>query len=189
MAVYAAEKISNGSSSSNSGQSSVNVMGVAPIAPAVGVDSNMLPPSPVVLGLKIMAYMAPAVKLSLTPYEDPTHYNLPSSTQRNYKGHWPLATSKMLLDLTATKALGDIQAGNVSLSKVPSVLVIAGDRDQAVPLPAIESFYAALTSETKQLMVVPKAGHDLLFQSKSAKKITKALFDWMEQSLSLLSET
>jgi fermentation-respiration switch protein FrsA (DUF1100 family) len=158
---------------------------VAPIAPAVGVDEK-LPPSPIVLGLKMMTYTAPTMKLSLTPYEDPTHYNLPSTTKRNYQGHWPSATSKMLLDLTATKGLGDIQAGHLSWANVPHVLVIAGDNDRAVPLTAIESVYAALQSEQKQLLVIPKA-YDLLFQSKPAKNITNALFDWIEQALTTVA--
>ena len=175
LAVYTAEALSNDKNS--------NFVGVAPIAPAAGVDPNMVPPAPIVAGLNIMAYLAPTSKLRLTPYEDPSHYNLPSSTVRNYKGHWPLATSKMLLDLTSKRVPGDVEKGLLSLQNIPNVLVLAGEKDQAVPLSSIERLYEGIRCPTKRLIVIPKAGHDLLFQRKPAQKITKELFDWMEQCL------
>ena len=175
LAVYAAETLSNNPHS--------KLIGVAPVAPAAGVDPKVVPPSPLVLGLNILAYVAPSSKLSLTPYEDPSHYSLPMSTQRNYTGHWPLATSKMLLDLTSTRFPGDVEKGLLALPKVPNVLVLAAEKDQAVPLSSIERMYENIACPKTKLVVIPKAGHDLLFQRKPAQKIVKELFDWMEQCL------
>jgi alpha-beta hydrolase superfamily lysophospholipase len=54
-------------------------------------------------------------------------------------------------------------------------------------LSVIESVYVAQQSEKKHLLVIPKAGHDLLFQSKPDKKITNGLFDWIEQALNTVA--
>jgi alpha-beta hydrolase superfamily lysophospholipase len=180
--LYAAQALTTTTTSNTIITTNV-IQGVAPIAPSVGVDPSILPPRPLIYGLSVLAYVAPKLKVSLAPYEDPSHYNCPSTTKRNYQGHWPLATSKMLLDLTATKAPRDIQQGKLSLSKVPCVLVIAGAKDIAVPLDSIQTFYKHVECDNKQLKQLPQAGHDPLFESESANEVTKTLFDWIDQSL------
>ena len=76
-------------------------IGVVPICPAVGVQPAAVPDCLTVRALSCLAYIAPAATVPLTPLEDPTHYNCPPNTERNYSGHWPLSTSKMLLDVTS----------------------------------------------------------------------------------------
>eukprot|EP00554_Chaetoceros_debilis_P014242 CAMPEP_0194121698 /NCGR_PEP_ID=MMETSP0150-20130528/48009_1 /TAXON_ID=122233 /ORGANISM="Chaetoceros debilis, Strain MM31A-1" /LENGTH=251 /DNA_ID=CAMNT_0038814239 /DNA_START=15 /DNA_END=770 /DNA_ORIENTATION=- len=92
LAAYAAEIISNEDEDNLKGSSS-SFRGVATIAPAVGVDPRAVPPTVIVQCLKCIAYLAPAAQIPLTPLEDPTHYDCPKTTERNFAGHWPLATS------------------------------------------------------------------------------------------------
>ena len=157
------------------------VKGLAPIAPAVGMDPRMLPPSVLVYGLRALAFVAPTLQVSLTPYEDSSHYNCPSTTNRNFQGNWPLVTSKMLLDATSQRIPNDIKDGNkLTLSHITSVLVIVGEKDQVVPLAAIESFHTTVQSPNKDILKLKRAGHDLLFQAKSSQQIGKALFEWIQ---------
>ncbi|CAB9520767.1 Putative lysophospholipase [Seminavis robusta] len=118
-------------------------VGIAPIAPAMGVAPQAVPHWTLVSGLQALACIGPTWQIpSVTPYEDASHYNCPSSTQRNFTGYWPLATCKMLLDLTSQRVPNDIATpGRLALKMTPNVLVIAGKRDYVVPLSCIQDFY------------------------------------------------
>jgi pimeloyl-ACP methyl ester carboxylesterase len=119
------------------------LVGIAPIAPAVGVAPQAVPHWSIVGGLQALACLAPTLQIpSLTPYEDPSHYNCPSNTQRNFTGHWPLATCRTLLELTSHRGPNDIATpGLLTLKSTPDVLVIAGAQDHVVPLRCIQDFY------------------------------------------------
>jgi alpha-beta hydrolase superfamily lysophospholipase len=161
------------------------VLGIALIAPAVGVAPEAVPHWTIVGGLQALASLVPTLQVpSLTPYEDPSHYNCPSNTQRNFTGHWPLATCRTLLDVTSHRVPNDIATpGQLTLKSTPNVLVIAGARDSVVPLQCIQEFYQKVESTNKHLKVVSRAGHDLLFQPKFSKQITQALMDWIQRCL------
>ena len=177
IAIYAAEKIANDKKAFPS-----NFKGVASIAPAVGVDPRAVPSFPIVQCLKFLSCLAPAAELPLTPLEDPTHYNCPANSSRNYVGHWPLSTSKMLLDITSSKVGKDLKENNLSLGQVNSVLIVAAENDQVVPSESISLLHESINPVQKRLLSVPDAGHDLLFQRKSSAFVLSALFEWMKVS-------
>lgn len=172
--MYAAEEISN-----NKYLYPSNFKGVIPIAPAIGVDPRAIPPSPIVSCLSILSYMAPAAQPPLTPFEDPTKYNCPDNTTRNFSGHWPLSTSKMLLDLTSKKVNQDREHGAISLQSV-NILLITGEKDMVVPVETIKSFYSNVESTRKKLFLMPNTGHDLLFEDKSSTLIMDEIFHWID---------
>jgi alpha-beta hydrolase superfamily lysophospholipase len=159
--------------------------GIATIAPAVGVAPQAVPHWTIVAGLKALAWLAPALQVpSLTPYEDPSQYNCPSNTQRNFMGHWPLATCRTLLEVTSHRVPNDNAThGVLTLKNISNMLVIAGAKDPIVPLQCIQDFYEQVESTNKVIKVVQRAGHDLLFQPKYSKQVTQALMDWLETSL------
>jgi hypothetical protein len=144
----------------------------------VGVDSNKVPSAPIVLALSILSTIAPSLQISLTPLEDPASYNCPSDSERNFSGHWPLGTSKMLLDVTSTKVKSDVKTRKVSLKSVDNVLVFAGEKDDVVPFDSVKSFHDAISPSGKDFVSV-NAGHDMMFFEESAKVVTSALFDWI----------
>ena len=158
-------------------------IGLVPICPAVGVDSAAVPDCLTVSALSCLAYMAPAATIPLTPLEDPTHYNCPPETNRNYSGHWPLSTSKMLLDVTSQRVPNDLSNGQLSLSRVPSLLVIAGEKDLIVPYESVSTFYEEVLPEEKKCIVIPNAGHDLLFHRSSSNTATSEIFSWIASIL------
>lgn len=172
--IYAAEELSKNKSSYPS-----NFKGVAPVAPAIGVDARAVPPAPIVQCLKLLSYFAPAAQVPFTPLEDPSNYNCPVDSKRNFTGHWPLSTSKMLLDLTSNRVNKDRLEGNLSLKHVDNVFIITGEQDMVVPTEPISSFHEEIKSSQKDFFVVPNAGHDLLFEEKSSKIVVDALFDWI----------
>lgn len=174
LAIYAADELQHEK------DTKMKLQGIAPVAPAVGMNPKMLPPSVLVYGLKALAFMIPTLQVSLTPYEDPSHYNCPENSTRNFTGHWPLATSKMLLDVTSETIPTDIASGKLQLAKVPSVLVIAGASDAVVPVSAIQSFYEGAKASHKDIVELKKTGHDLMFQNKSSDAICTALFEWIQ---------
>lgn len=155
--------------------------GLAPIVPAVGVDPSAVPSAPIVMGLQLLALIAPSAQVPLTPLEDPTSYNCPSDTSRNFIGHWPLSTSKMLLDVTSNRVKTDLEEGNISLDGVPRVLFICGEDDLVVPFDAAKYFYEAVKPVHKQMLSVPKYGHDMMYHEVSAKIVLDALFEWINQ--------
>lgn len=173
LSIYAAEEISKKKVAYPS-----NFKGLATICPAVGVDSNKVPSAPIVLALSILSTIAPSLQISLTPLEDPASYNCPSDSERNFSGHWPLGTSKMLLDVTSTKVKSDVKTRKVSLKSVDNVLVFAGEKDDVVPFDSVKSFHDAISPSGKDFVSV-NAGHDMMFFEESAKVVTSALFDWI----------
>jgi alpha-beta hydrolase superfamily lysophospholipase len=174
LSIYAANEISTSDSYP------VGFSGVAPIAPAVGVHPSVVPSLPIVTCLTLLSWLAPSLQTPFTPLEDPTQYNCPSNSVRNFSGHWPLSTSKMLLDVTSKKVPSDIAQGKLALTQVPNILLVSGHEDVVVPIEAVESFYNAVKSKNKLFMKVSNAGHDLMFQHSSADKIVAAIMDWME---------
>ena len=151
------------------------------ISPAVGVDPSMVPPSYIVNALTVLSWMIPSVGIEgATPTEDPSHYNCPPWTQRNFKGPWPLGTSKMLLDVTSSKIPNDIESGSLNLllqhkrkvtttasaPTIPSkyiVVVVSGGKDLSIPIQAVRSFVdgmKAKAQEEKQEKTIDHAAAD-----------------------------
>ena len=173
LSIYAAEEMSKNENSYPS-----NFGGLATICPAVGIDSNKVPSMPIVLGLSLLSFVAPTAQLSLTPLEDPRSYNCPADSERNFAGHWPLSTSKMLLDVTSTKVYDDTKNGGITLKSLKSFLVFAGQSDEVVPFQSIQTFHDMVNPSKKSLVAVD-AGHDMMFFEKSAKVVTDSLFHWI----------
>ena len=156
------------------------LLGVVAITPALGVQPEALPPKWIVSALSVSAMLLPSVQPPLTPLEDPSHYNCPEDTHRNFSGHWPLGTSKMLLHLTATKAPANVIGQQLTLKNVSKVQVIAGGKDYIIPLQDIEAFYENVQSANKDLHVLKKAGHDVLVDKKSASVAMELLFSMFQ---------
>lgn len=174
IAIYAAEEISKNKTSYPS-----DFRGLAPIAPAIGVDPRAVPSAPIVQCLKLLSCVAPAAQVPLTPLENPTKYNCPADTERNFAGHWPLSTSKMLLDVTSNRVDSDRKNGILSLQDMDNVFIIAGENDTTVPIEPIASFHDEIKCSQKKFFPVPNAGHDLLFEKKSSRVVVETLFDWI----------
>lgn len=185
LSVYAAEEISKNKSASDIDYLPFpgRFIGVAPICPAVGVDPTAVPGRIIVHILTCLALIAPAAKVPLTPLEDPTHYNCPPDTKRNYSGHWPLSTSKMLLDVTSNRVPKDLSSNRLSLSGIASVLVITGEADDVVPCESVTTFYEKIAPHEKKLRAIPNAGHDLMCDEHTSKIATSEIFHWMTSSL------
>ena len=179
LSVYAAQIISNYEEEQEFGR----LMGILPIAPAVGVDPDAIPPYLIVQALKLIAFVAPSASLPLTPLEDPTSYNCPKYTKRNYSGHWPLATSKMLLDVTSNRVINDIESGSLSLEKLKCMLVIFGKDDDVVPANDIQTFFDSMKPLHKELVSIEKADHGLMSISKHNKVAAGAMFKFIRESL------
>lgn len=179
LSIYAANEISTADSTPITSYPE-GFSGVAPIAPAVGVHPSVVPSVPIVTFLSLLSTLAPSLQTPFTPLEDPTHYNCPSDSVRNFSGHWPLSTSKMLLDVTSKKVPHDIVQGKLALAQVPNLFLISGEKDDVVPMEAVELFYNPTKSENRMFMKVTNAGHDLMFQDSSADKIVSAVMDWMK---------
>lgn len=189
LSAYAAEQIVRPTQSNTTGPLPPlsfpgRFLGVVPLNPAVGVNPRAIPPFYVVQALKLLAYLAPRLQPSLTPLEDPEKYNCPPDTTRNFSGHWPLATSKLLLEVTSSRVPGDLKRGEgdgrrLDLAGVPSVLVIAGEEDDMVPFGAVKRFFEAIGPEEKEMVAVPKAGHDLMTVRPACDQATEALFRWL----------
>lgn len=179
LAAYAAERLSR----ETDGESVPGrLVGAALVAPAVGVDPRAVPPAPVVAALRLLSRVAPAAaSVPFTPVvEDPSSYSAPPHSTRNFSGRrWPLATSRMLLDLTARACARDLNEGRLSLDGVSSLVVFAGGRDEVVPRRAIVDFLAKVRTRSKELVVVPEGGHDVLQMPASATVILQHIFDWM----------
>jgi alpha-beta hydrolase superfamily lysophospholipase len=190
LSIYAAEEISKAKSKSASDPDYLpfpgQFIGVAPICPAVGVDPSAVPGCMVVQALTYLALIAPAATVPLTPLEDPTHYNCPPDTKRNYSGHWPLGTSKMLLDVTSTRVPKDLSNNASFLSGVASMLVITGEVDEIIPCEAVTTFYERVVPQKKRIITIPHAGHDLMCFMPSSKIATSEIFAWMISSSELI---
>lgn len=176
LAIYAAEIISN---QIHEASFPTNFKGVAPICPAVGVDARAIP-SPVISScLSVLACIVPSAQIPLTPLEDPTHYNCPETTTRNFSGNWPLSTSKMLLDVTSYRVKSDIERGNLKLSHVKNVIMFLAEEDMVVPSQSITTLFDSLTSTNKNLIRIPRVGHDVMFQKSSSLQVVDILFEWI----------
>jgi len=185
LAAYASQQIRNEYSSSFGSR----FVGTLLISPAVGVDPNVLPPPYIVRSLSLLSWIMPAVGF-MTPSEDPSHYNCPASTKRNFKGHWPLGTSKFILDVTSEIVPHDVQGGALNLtsdSGLPTVVIISGDKDPVIPIQVVRDFVQIMLKQQNylnsiELIEIPRGDHGLLAQpvahaSKTKKKTTKAAIE------------
>eukprot|EP00934_Nitzschia_sp_Nitz4_P003750 Nitzschia sp. Nitz4//scaffold5_size260463//35725//36753//NITZ4_000946-RA/size260463-processed-gene-0.112-mRNA-1//-1//CDS//3329555232//3740//frame0 len=154
-------------------------LGVVPVSPAIGVHPQALPPGWMVSALGVAASSCPSSDFSLTPYEDSSHYNCPSSTARNFSGHWPLGTSKMLLGVTSERVPSDIRNGFLTLANVPMVLLFAGNKDHVIPLSMLQEWADQLQCP-RELEVWEKAGHDVLYHSSSTQEALEKLFSLLD---------
>ena len=64
---------------------------------------------------------------------------------------------------------------------IPSLLVIAGERDEIIPVESITSFYEKAKSQDKQLVKVPRVDHSLMVGQKTAKFATQIIFKWLNE--------
>lgn len=180
LAAYAADNITK---SMNQVPLFHRFLGVALFCPAVAIAPEAIPPYPIVFALRLLSLVAPSTGI-MTPTEDPSHYACPSSSTRNFSGRWPLATSKMLLDVTSTKVHTDQRIHHtLTMEKVPSLLVIAGEKDQIIPLDLIREFVDHAKLADKWLEVIPKADHGILVRPKTAKIGVGKLFEWLIERL------
>jgi len=153
-------------------------VGLVLLAPAVGVEARVLPGLAVRSALRFLSAVAPAAVLPLTPSEDPTRYNYPPGSTRNYSGHWPLATSRMLLDLTSGQVEEDQAASRLLLRR--PLLVVSGTKDHIVPFQQVEAFFGRATAADKELLRVPGAGHDLTVNGKYAHRVVDKIFAFLQ---------
>lgn len=180
LAAYGADFVSS-SKSDDSDIIKKNFIGVIPIVPAVGVAPEAVPPAPIVGALRVLAAIVPSTGF-LTPVEDPSHYACPEASKRNFEGSWPLATSKMLLDVTTGAVERDQKNGRLVLD-VPSLLVIAGERDDIVPLDSVKSFHDKAKAKDKTFVCVPKGDHGLMVENKPSKYANEKIFEWLNARL------
>jgi alpha-beta hydrolase superfamily lysophospholipase len=162
-------------------------LGAILICPAVGISSNSIPPPYLVMGLRLLSWFLPSAGI-LTPYEDPNHYACPPSSTRNFEGHWPLATSKMLLDLISQKIQDDQKRtpkdnAMLTLENVPSVLILAGERDPIIPMESVRVFVEKLYLEDKTLSVIPEGDHGFMSHHEKSRDGIKIIFDWLTKRL------
>lgn len=155
------------------------------LSPAVGVDPLVVPPPIVVTCLSIISCILPSVGIEgATPTEDPSHYNCPPWTNRNFRGAWPLGTSKMLLDITSKRLPNDVNSGMLNMLQTKSkhaILVISGEKDPVVPIQAVKNFVDEMKTKAEQcdrqqqenknnettieIIEIKKGDHGLLAQS------------------------
>lgn len=176
LAAYTADYLSK----STEGHTS-RFLGLAAIAPAVGVDPRAVPSCLLVEALKMLATVAPSAGI-MTPVEDPSHYSCPKESKRNFCGHWPLATSKMLLEVTSKKVRADQSSESLQLD-IPALILFAPSEDEVVPLEALQDFYGAAKTKEKEFVEVPQAGHGLMFEESTANFVTEKLFLWLTSRL------
>lgn len=180
---------------------SLKFLGCILLSPAVGVAQHAVPSLLIVSALSCLAYVAPGAAF-LTPTEDPSHYNCPSWTTRNYQGQWPLGTSKLLLDITSKTVPTDIER---CLSATDhdhhpfcchddtfECIVIAGVKDPIVPIESVRKFVEAVNTanSTRQgtvatLIELPKGDHGLLAMPKG--KTVETTLDHIQECLAKLA--
>ena len=173
LAAYAAPKVFQEleqfdeiQSSTDDRRCNVRFGGCLLLSPAVGVAPEACP-SPIVLNaLSCLAWIAPSSAI-LTPEEDPSHYSCPPWSTRNFKGQWPLVTSKLLLDITSeivpqdalnaandtSPANEDDEGSNILSFHLPNIdganyvyriLVLTGQKDPVVPVETVRKFVDSL---------------------------------------------
>ena len=150
--------------------------GVVAVSPAVGIHPTALPPPWIVSTLSVASALVPGAQVPFTPYEDSAQYDCPVTTTRNFKGRWPLAISKFLLDITSQSVPQDVADHRLTLKHIPKVLLLVGAKDGLIPLESIRAVEAHLQSPMKQVVVLPKVGHDVLMNPKSSSKALELLF-------------
>lgn len=162
------------------------------LSPAVGVDPLVVPSPFVVTCLSILSFVLPAVGIEgATPTEDPSHYNCPPWTSRNFRGAWPLGTAKILLDVTSNRVPNDVESGllNLLVPKVKhTIRIISGTKDPVVPFEAVQSFVHRMQTKVQQdsrrkqeiktatmmeLIEIKKGGHGLLAKSIENPNLSK----------------
>jgi len=141
-------------------QCGLRFLGAVLLAPAVGADPAMLPPAPVIALLRVVSWMAPALRLRATPFEEPAGYCASDPPPgRNFRGHWPLGTSAVLLELTSERVPRDCSEGGMLRSAAAAfpAVVAVGRGDAMVPQDTVEAFVAALTAAaTAASLVKPR---------------------------------
>ena len=172
------------------------------LSPAVGVDPLVVPPPIVVTCLSILSFVLPSVGIEgATPTEDPSHYNCPPWTRRNFRGAWPLGTSKILLDVTSNRVPNDVESGllNLLIPKVKhTIRVISGAKDPVVPFQAVQNFVHQMQSKVPlcdrreqeqetatmmKLIQIKKGGHGLLSKSIENQNLSKTQKDSMNAAV------
>ncbi|EJK72687.1 hypothetical protein THAOC_05757 [Thalassiosira oceanica] len=184
LVAYAARGIIDGSRKEVGSPDRPALLGIALIAPALGVDKRAVPPPAVVMALKAASYLVPGLGL-MTPEEDPRHYACPPNSSRNFSGRWPLATAGMLLDVTSKLVPRDVESKRVDsqLEGLKSLLVLAGERDQVVPLACIKEWYHSINciaEDEKKLHVLEGGDHGFLHDHPNAAFVD-ILFDWCDR--------
>ena len=173
LSTYAAENISKNAETYPS-----NFKGLATICPSVGINPNKVPSAPIVFALSILATMAPSLQISLTPHQDPEDFNCPKDSKRNFEGHLPLATARMLLDVTSAKIKNDLGSEKLQLKFVENVLIFAGKTDETVPIESITDFQEKISPKSKEFVIVD-GGHCIMTYQETAKVVNDALFAWI----------
>ena len=193
-------------------------IGTLLICPAVGVDHAVVPPPFIVTCLSALAFFTPSMGIEgATPTEDPSHYNCPPWTNRNFSGPWPLGTSKLLLDITSKRVPSDVESGKLNLLQPRAttettlrhkIWVISGDKDPVVPIQTVRKFIdgmkaqqetkdiASTSAETTiEILEIKKGDHGLLAQSvdgphvsKTQKRTTQMTMDHVNAFLQLCEE-
>ncbi len=185
------------------------------LSPAVGVDPLVVPPPIVVTCLSVLSCILPSVGIEgATPTEDPSHYNCPPWTNRNFRGAWPLGTSKILLDITSKRLPNDVKSGLLNMLRTKSkhaILVISGSKDPVVPIQAVQNFVDEMKTKAEQcdrqqqentnngttieIIEINKGDHGLLAQSiedpdigKTRKRSMKATLEHVNTYLKLCEE-
>ena len=187
LAAYASQALSSND------ETFASFVGTLLLCPAVGVDPSVVPPPFVVKALKGLSWIAPTIGIKgATPTEDPSHYNCPPHTTRNFQGAWPLGTSKLLLDMTSHRIPNDVDTGELNLLSVSRkttnhiIAVIAGDKDYVVPINAVRNFVNGMKTHAEkngentacttniEIVEIKKGDHGLLAQSLEDSEITKS---------------
>jgi len=167
LAVYVSQAISNDKAFSTR----ESFLGTLLLCPAVGVDPSVVPPPFIVSALTVLSWIAPTAGINgATPTEDPLHYSCPPWTQRNFKGAWPLITSKMLLDVTSKRIPQDVECGSLNLLQRDgylnatttrhAIVVISGEKDPVVPMKTVRSFVNGMKEKAQRDFEAQGTGHD-----------------------------
>ena len=190
LVVYAVQDIiserSRVTERTNNSSNIPNFYGIALLAPALGINNRAIPPSPVVVALRALSFILPSQGI-LTPVEHSEYYAYPASSTRNFSGQWPLSTSSMLLDLTSVRVPGDVKKDMVhtQLEGLPSLLVIAGENDEIVPLQKVRDWYESSGICEKELVFVKGAGHGFFHErDRESKNAFESLFEWLDSRAS-----
>ena len=148
----------------------------------MGADPELVPAAPIVGALRLLSWLVPHARVPFTPFEDPSGYACPVDSNRNYVGHWPLVTSKMLLDLTTQRVADDQASGRLRLAC--RMLVVCGTKDEAVPAASIRKFFAAADQSYRpELLELPDAGHHMMLDPPTCFEIPRRVFERLNEWL------